>query len=162
MSKLIFKYFMDSEEGKMGRFESESACDMPVNIVIDNADEVTVEPDTEVDVEIFGISSKVSIYENEDEYNPPNTSMAPVSLIPMGTFDPVEDDWDSFEQSADILFSGIVTAVDTDDEAEEDNPNYCVTIESFGIDFNLYLRYDGEIKVGNVIHGTAWLWGEIK
>ena len=57
--------------------------------------------------ELWSNEYEVSIYSSEEEYRAAGTSMAPISMIPMGTFpaNPVQKD---FRQNAMILFTGIV------------------------------------------------------
>ena len=87
--------------------------------------------------------------------------MAPVSLIPMGTF-PVDPDDKNFQQSPNIIFSGKVLRADFDAEAAAEDPNYSIVVETFKMNFTLICQYDGEIAKDNIISGIARLYGDIE
>jgi hypothetical protein len=163
MTKLKFFGFMDYEDGKIARVETtdDEGMEIPINIFIDNADEFENVQEGPCTIEIFGIGNGVKIYSSDEAYNnAEETKMAPISIIPMGTF-PANDDWAHFEQSPHILFSGRVLNVEWDPSADPDEENCNIMIETLGFTFNLYLRYEGRVEVGYIVHGVAWLFGDM-
>lgn len=162
MTELYFHYFMDYEDGRMARVSiPNDDMDIPVNIFIDNADEYGDAAEGPCAIEICGVGDNVEIFSSEEDYRKAEgTSMAPISMIPMGTF-PANDDWEHFEQSPHILYSGKVLDVEWDPSAEPDEPNCDIAIETLGFTFNLYLRYKGKVEAGNIVHGVAWLYGDM-
>ena len=38
---------------------------------------------------------------------------------------------------------------------------YFIVIETLGFTFNLYLCHAGNVEAGNVVHGVAWLFGDM-
>ena len=76
-------------------------------------------------------------------------------LIPIGTF----PDPDTGEETPDILFTGVVTHLETDPDAPEDEPDCSAEVETADFTFRLLFRTEDEIKPGNVLYGFAWLFG---
>ena len=85
--------------------------------------------------------------------------MAVQSMIPTGTFHPFSE---NSQPEPTILYSGIVKSVDIDKEAAEDRPNYLLEIETYGMTFSLYVRHEGEIQAGDIVSGSAWIYGDLK
>ena len=160
MSRFNLCGFTDYEDGKMGRFETAGPIGMPVNIFIDNAADFTGEERGLCSVDVSGVGRDIQVYESEETYLATDPKTDVPSLIPMGTFSP-SDDGESFDQSPDTSFTGRVLDVDWDREAGEDEPNCCMLIETLELTFSLYLRYDRAVKKGYVVHGTAWLFGDL-
>ena len=46
-------------------------------------------------------------------------------------------------------------------DAPADQPNYCLTVTTYGLEFIALTHFDGEIKEGNIVAGEAWLYAEI-
>ena len=161
MSRLKFCYFTDYEDGKMARMLTTEEMEIPVNIFIDNANEIGDAHEGYCNIDICGIGSSIEIFSSEDEYAASDSQMAVVSMIPMGTF-PVNPDDKDFEESPHILFTGKVLDVEWNPEAEEDEANCCLLIETLELLVNLYLRYDKPIENGYIVHGVAWLFGDME
>ena len=163
MAKLKFLYFMDYEDGEIARVETsdDGGLEIPFNIFIDNADEYTDAKEGSCAIDICGVGSDIRIFNSEEDYcKDEKNKMASISMIPMGTF-PANNDWEHFEQSPHILFSGRVLDVEWNPSAKSDEPNCDIVVESLGFTFNLYLRYDGTVNVGNIVHGIAWMFGNM-
>ena len=162
MTNLFFDYFSDyednNEEGKMTRFNTEKDH-IPVNIFIDNAYKFSDMKKCLCAVDICGVGCDIDVYESEEEYHSAKTNMAEISMIPMGTFS-VNDDKD-FKESPHIIFSGKVLDYEWNPEPKPDEPNICILIETLGLVFNLYASYDGKMDKGYIVHGVAWLYGDI-
>lgn len=161
MTQLKFLGFKDYEEGKMACMET-IGDEIPLNIYIINADEFDEDEKEELcEIEIFGEGEDIRIFGSEEEYYKDEESeMAVISMIPLGTF-PVDNHWNDFEMSPYILFTGKVLDFGWNISAKPDEFNCAVTIETLGIVFCLFVRYDGIIEVGNVVQGVAWLYGSI-
>ena len=163
MTDFIFQYYSDYEDGRMARLETvgEEAGGVPVNIFIDNASEHETLRKGPCVVDVSGVGNDFEIFASEEEYNAKGCFMASVAMIPMGVFssDPENK---SFEESPHILFSGKVTGVEYNDPAPEDQPNCCLTIETYGLTFDYYIRYGERVAPGSIVHGVAWLFGDIQ
>lgn len=88
--------------------------------------------------------------------------MAPVSMIPAGTF-PANPDEKDFQQSPVIVFSGEVLEVEENPEYGPDEAICCVTVQTLEMVVNVFLRIacEEQITVGGILSGTAWLFGDI-
>ena len=159
MTKVRFYRFVPYEDGFMGHFELLDEG-VPVNIFIDNAEDFKDAPECDAEVDIFGVYQGLDVFKTEEEYRATGTHMATESMIPTGTFTPGGNQA-GYEQSPTILYNGIVKEVETDEEAEENRPNYCLTIQTYGMTFHLFARYDGEIQVGDIVSGNAWIYGDM-
>ena len=163
MSQFKFYYYMDCEDGKMARVETTEDLEIPVNIFIDNADESKAVKGDLCSIDVCGIGSNIEIFASEETYESVDSKlkMAIPSMIPIGTF-PADPDDKMFEESPHILFTGRVVDVEWDSEAESDEPNCCILVETLEFTFNLFLRYDAPIEKGYIVHGIAWLFGDMK
>ena len=160
MSTLTFVCFMDYKDGKMARMETTEDMEIPVNIFIDNASEFEdLQRETPCSIDIYGVGSNIEVFPSEEAYEASGLQMAPISMIPMGTF-PVNDDPD-FMESPHILCSGMVTEVENMPPSNPGDPNYCLTIETLEFEFHLYALLDKPVAAGYIIHGVAWLFGDI-
>lgn len=81
-------------------------------------------------------------------------------MIPIGTFSPGHDNV-NFQQSPHILFSGRVVGVAWNPSADANEPNCCLEIETLEMTFNLYMRYAASVEIGYIVHGVAWLFGDL-
>ncbi len=160
MTKLELQYYMDYEDGKMGRFETTGDDGgVPVNIFIDNySDDFPTEGECFID--IYSLGYNIEVYKTEEEFDAAHSDfrMAVRSMIPMGTFSSGTED---SEQNPRILFTGKVFGFDKDPEATGDDPNYLIHIDTYGFDFHLYTKYDGELEAGDIVHGVAWIYGDL-
>ena len=161
MSKLIFSYFQDYEDGKMARMRTTGEYEIPVNIFIDNASELEGVKKGYCNIDICAVGNDIDIYSSEEDYWQADSRMDIISMIPLGTFPADPDDAD-FEESPHILFTGKVLDVKWNPAAEEGDVNCCIRIETLGFTFNLYLDYDKPVEKGYIVHGVAWLFGDME
>ncbi len=162
MTKLDLLYFMDYEDGKMGRFETTGdEGGVPVNIFIDNYSDGLESFKGLCSMDICGLGYGIEFYKTEEGFEKAHSDfrMAVPSMIPMGTFSA----WDggTMEENPRILFTGRVLDVQRDPEASEEEPNVLIYIDTYGFEFFLYTRHDGEIEKGDIVHGIAWIYGDI-
>ena len=156
MTKVHFYHFMPYEDGKLANVDL-SEYEIPVNIFILNAEELGNLPECDAEIDICGDSWGVDVYKSEDEYYAQGNNMAAQSMIPTGTFWVSDETKESGPQPT-ILFSGIVKSVETDEEAAED----LLEIETYGMTFSLYVCHGSEIQVGDIVSGSAWIYGDLK
>ena len=159
MNEFVFRYFADCEDGEMARLET-AESGIPINIFAEDGTDFDLQDGECCKVELYGIGSQVDVYSTEEALDESGCRMAVPSMIPMGTFPP-KDTAEDFEESAHILFVGKVLEVDTDPEANENQPNYCLKVETLEMTLQLYLRHEGLIEVGSILHGVAWLFGPV-
>ena len=171
MSKLEFCYFMNYEDGEMARFKTMAwfntteSEEIPVNIYIDDAGDLEYEPEGHVEMDIYGIVKELKVYPSEEEYmKQEKPIMAPISMIPIGTFpeswpDPPEDE--DFDESPHIYFTGRVVESEWYPDAGEDWTDCKLLVETLGIELNLLLRYGKPISEGCIVQGVAWLFGNL-
>ena len=159
MTKMTFWSYADYEDGKMAACETTGRDEIPVYIFIDNAGDFPDMRPGPFMMDIFAVGNKIQVFENEAACMASGSKMAPVSMIPMGTFSPTNDP--DFEPSPHILYSGRVLDVERQEYVGPDEINYRVLIETLGLTFLLCLSYDGAIEVGNIVKGVAWLFGNI-
>ena len=160
MTKLDLQYIADYEDCKMGRFETTGDDGgVTVNILIDNYSE-GFPSEGECFMEICGLGYNIEVYKTEEEFDAAHSDfkMAVPSMIPIGTFSAVEE---AAEEDPRILFTGKVFGFETDPEAEGNDPNHLIHIDTYGFDFHLYTKYDGNLEAGDILHGVAWLYGDL-
>ncbi len=163
MSQFKFCYYQDHEDGKMARVETagdEYESGIPVNIFIDNAEEHLDMEEGLCSIEVCGVGSDFTVYPDEASYEAAGTNFASVSMIPMGTFAPPSEERGSGE-SPHIMYSGRVMEVERAPACQAPEPNIRIGIETLGLCFDLFTRYDGPVEPGNNISGVAWLFGNI-
>lgn len=160
-TKFVFNYFMDYEDGKIAHLEMANEYEVPLNLYADNADEIMIENGAICFVDVLGIGSDIAVFGSEEEYKKSGNQMDSISMIPIGTF-PADETTDEFEQSPYILFSGKVLNVEYNSDASFNEPNYCITIETLGMNFKLFIQCDEVISNGNIINGVAWLFGNLE
>ena len=161
MNRLKFCYFQDYEDGKMARMLTTGEYEIPVNIFIDNASEFEGVKRGYCNIDVCAVGSSIDIYASEEEYRQTDSNMDIISMIPMGTFSVKPDDED-FQESPHILFTGKVLDVAWNPEADEDDANCCVLVETLGLMINLYLNYDKPVEKEYIVHGVAWLFGDME
>ena len=167
MSRLKFCYFMDYEDWEIARFETTGGMEIPVNIYIENADSFEYEPEGYAIVDICGVVKELKVYPSEEEYMklPEEPKMAPMSMIPIGTFpesypDPPEDE--DFDESPHIYFTGRVLKSEWDPDAGEDWTNCKLLVETLELELNIFLRNETPIPEGTIVQGVAWLFGDLQ
>ena len=159
MNKFVFRHFSACEDGQMARLET-AKSGIPVNVFAEEGTDFDLQDGESCCVDLYGIGSQMEVYPTEKALHASGHRMAVPSMIPMGTFPP-RDSEGPFEESPHILFVGTVLEVDTDPEANKNQPNYCVSVETLEMTLQLYLRHEGSIEVGNILHGVAWLFGTV-
>jgi len=158
--KLKFCGYTDYEEGKLARVETIESG-IPVNIHAEDDSDFGMKSGEICIVDIYAVGSDISVYSSEEEYKNSGNRMAAVSMIPMGTFSVNPED-ENFKQSAQILYTGKAAAVEKSPQGDDENaPNYLLKIQTYEMEFQLYTHYDGIIKTGYIVHGIAWLFGDI-
>ncbi len=160
MTRMKFNGYRDYENGKMAICETVGSDEIPVNIFIDNAEEYAGFENGLCLIDVCGVGSNYDVFPSEEAYLASEHKMAPISMIPMGTF-PLHEEDEDFEPSPHILFSGKVLDVDWNEDAEPEGANCCLLIETLGLTFHLYTRCGSDIAEGYYIHGVAWLFGRI-
>ena len=160
MNKFYFNGFEDYEDGKMARLITTGEYEIPINVFIDNANDYEDMGHGFCTIDVSAMGSSIEIYKDEEDYRSAGTCMDIISMIPVGTF-PLDDDDEDFEESPHILFSGKVIEAEANPDADEDEPDYCLCIETLGFEMNLFVKSDEEIENGNIVHGVAWLFGDI-
>ena len=143
-------------DSKIARMETCGEERIPVNIFADDDSDWEIKDGTPCDIEVFGTADDIEVFDSEEAFAAHNSIMAPISMIPSGTFSS-----ESSEQSPHIIFSGKVIEVEKDPNAEENQPNYCLNIDSHELRFCLFVRYGGEIAAGNIVSGEAWIYADI-
>ena len=151
---------MDYEDGKMAKMFTTDDMEIPVNIFVDNANEFENAKYGVCFMDICAVGPRIEIYPTEEEYEATGTHMAIPSMIPIGTFSADPDDKD-FEESPHILFTGTVIDVAWNTDAEKGEANCCLLIETLEMMINLYLEYDEPVEKGYIVHGIAWLFGDM-
>ena len=159
-TEFVFHRWIDSRGGHLARFSLEAVGGVPVNIEIDNANGAGITAGQTCRVEVYGFGSAPEVYASETDYYSSKHSMYVDSLIPTGTFPSTSRS--GKEESAEILFSGKAQIVETKSGAGPNEPNCCVVMKVLGMVFLLYTRSDENIAPGSIIHGTAYLYGELK
>ncbi|MBR0417271.1 MAG: hypothetical protein IJI56_05630 [Firmicutes bacterium] len=160
MTKLELQYFMDYEDAKMGRFETTGDDGgVPLNILIDNYSE-EFPSEGECFIDIYSLGYHIEVFKTEEEFDAAHSDfrMAVPSMIPIGTFSSQED---GSGQDPRILFTGKIFDFEKDPEATGDDPNTLIHLDSYGFDFHLYTKYDGELEAGDIVHGVAWIYGDL-
>lgn len=160
MTKLYFDEYKDGTEGKMARMET-FQYKIPVNIHAEKGSDFSLSKDTLCEVEIFADEDEIYIYKDEEEYRKLEKQVAPIAMIPIGTFDTTPDG-KPIKESPFVIFSGKVLQVEYNDKAENDEPVCCLRIESYDMNMNLFSWHQGKIEPGYYVHGMAWLYGTIK
>ncbi|WP_409967481.1 hypothetical protein RFF05_12910 [Bengtsoniella intestinalis] len=160
-TEFLFYEFLDYENGKIACLEMTGDEEIPINIFIDNAENVHIQAKEHCDIDVIGIGSNIEVFASEAALKNTKQMLAPIALIPMGTF-PVDSNRDNFEPSPHILFSGKVLAVEYNADATPSDANYCITVETLGMTFTVYTRYEATIAVGYIVKGVAWLFGDME
>jgi len=158
---MVFKSYIQYSEEETLAAVLASLDMVPVNISLDEGSDMNLETGDECVAELWSNDYEVSIYSNEEEYRDAGTSMAPISMIPMGTF-PANPRQKDFRQNAMILFTGIVREAERNPEPEEDAPVWRLRIETYALSFDLYYFEDALVQPGYLVHGQVWLYGAVR
>lgn len=157
--RFIFQDYTDYEEGKLARVET-MVSEIPVNIHAEDDSDWTLQNGQICEADVCAVGNDITVYSSEEEYAQSGKRMAVVSMIPMGTF-PANPEDKNFKQSAHILYVGKVVDVRKNETTGEDEPNYLLTIQTYEMQFELYVYYEGSIERGNLIYGVAWLFADV-
>jgi hypothetical protein len=160
-TEFIFNTFLEYEEGTIAQVGTTGDFEVPMNIFCEAGTDFDLKEGERCEAEVMGAGSGIEIFEDAEAYEKTGTMFGLPSLIPSGTF-PAEGGAESFQQSPTIIFTGTVLDVVKNPDPGEDDPNYCLEVETLEMTMSLYVRYDGEIKKGNVVNGEAWIFGDIK
>ena len=160
MTKFRFCGFNDYEDGKMAHVETIGEYEIPVNIFIDNANELGDLEECLCSIDVCAVGQNFRIFASEEEFNAADSKMAVISMIPIGVFSP-NPDYSDFQPSPHIYYTGKVLNVAWDPNAAEDMPNCCLTIEMLSMTLKHYVRRDTPVEVGSIAQGVAWLYGDL-
>lgn len=159
---MIFNSYLEySEDETLARVETPvEELLVPINISLDEGADMDLKEGDLCSAALWSNDYEVEIFSSEDEYRKSGTQMAPVSMIPIGTFsaNPEQDD---FQQNAMILFTGFVREVERNPEPEDGAPFWKIRVETYGLVFDLYYFEDEPIEPGYLIHGRVWLYGRL-
>ncbi len=159
---MIFNSYLEySEEETLARVQTPvEELLVPINISLDEGADMDLKEGELCSAALWSNDYEVEIFSSEDEYRKSGTQMAPVSMIPIGTF-PANPEQDDFQQNAMILFTGFVREVERNPEPEDGAPFWKIRIETYGLVFDLYYFEDEPVEPGYLIHGRAWLYGRL-
>ena len=161
MSKFYFHSFCDyRDDEKLAELNTTDGLEIPMLICIDNYAEVADMKEGYCYIDVMGIGKNVEVYPTIEAFKCSHEGVHYISMIPIGSFSLKEDDED-FEKSPRILFSGILRAFERNVSAEEDEPNVCLTVETLEFTVNFLTHYDGDLDVGYIVCGSAFLYGDL-
>ena len=136
--------------------------EVPVNICLDaDWSDWDLEQCDICEAKLWADEYEIKIFPNEEEYQKADINMAPISMIPCGTF-PADPDQQNFQQNALILFSGKVKEVEWNPRPKDDKPLLRMLIETYALTFNLFCYEDEPVEPGFIVHGQVWLNGELR
>lgn len=136
--------------------------EVPVNICLDaDWSDWDLEQSDICEGKLWSDEYEVEFFQNEEEYQKSGINMAPVAMIPCGTF-PADPDQQNFQQNALIFFSGKVKEVEWNPRPKDDKPLLRMLIETYALTFNLFCYEDEPVEPGFIVHGTVWLNGELR
>ena len=162
MTTLKFIYYIPDEQGTLARMETTGEeAGVPLNILAVEGSDFDLAEGVVCELDLYGLADDLKVYEDEDAYGEVEKFFAPLHMIPAGAFPKPEDEGEEYVGAPIISFSGRVEALERDEEAPADQPNYSLTVTTYGLEFTLFTHFDGEIKEGNIVAGEAWLYAEI-
>ena len=151
-----FGHYIDYDEREtLARIYTED--EVPLNVSLDAGSDMDLKAEEPCSAAFWSNDYEVSVYPSEEAYYQAAeqaAQMASIAMIPMGTFSPEQ-------QTAAILFSGIVREVERNPEPQEGMPLWRLRIETYAFHFDLYYYQDEPVAPGYVIHGQAWLYGKV-
>lgn len=159
MTDFRFCGFSDYKDGKMAHLET-MEYEIPVNIYAEADSDFSLEEGDICSVYIYGSGRNIRFFADENALEASGSQMAPVSMIPMGTF-PADPEDKGFQGSPHIMFSGKVTGGETNPDAGPDEPNFCLTVDTLEMTVHVFVRYEGDITIGGILSGVALLYGDI-
>jgi len=159
---MIFNSYLEySEDEMLARVQVQTEdLPVPVNISLDEGSDMNLEEGDSCEAALWSNEYEVKIFSSDDEYRKAGTQMAPVSMIPIGTF-PANPDQEDFQQNAMIYFTGFAREVERNPNPEEGAPVWRIRVETYGLTFDLFYFEDEPVAPGYLVHGRAWLYGEL-
>lgn len=157
--------YMKTESGMLARVET--ACRTPLNVKLDQDPEMDLKPGTRCELDIRGYSGEFRIFQNESdlrEYAEEKHDISSTEVVkPVGTYiPPVGWSSDNSWQKPTIIFTGVVQGGTHYSSADEDEPNYSLVVKTFDMVFDLKVRYDGKVWIGDYVCGNASLHATVK
>lgn len=166
MAKFIFHGYIPYEDGYLAKVTTEGEESISLNIFADNYKDYPELKECHCLMSVGGVATETQFFENEDKYymlmQEIGNEMKAKDMIPLGTKEEGEIIAEDFEESPHVLYSGTVLEVTPIEEGKEEQFNCILTVETLGMNFQLLLRTEEEIKVGNVVYGIAWLFGDFE
>ena len=162
---MTFMKYIKTESGMLARVET--TCRAPLNVQLDQDSEMDLKPGTRCELDIRGYSGDFRLFQYEGdlyEYAGEKYDIHSTEVVkPVGTYIPpkgwsVDNSW----QKPTIVFSGVVQDGIYYSSAAEDKPNYSLAVKTFDMVFDLKLRYDGKVRIGDYVCGQAWLYATMK
>ena len=161
MDKFVFFRFGygDVKDGLLARLETE-VHEVPFNVIVEDGSDLDLQEEDVCCAELYGTAGDdMKVWPTEEALYANGCDMAVPSMIPVGTFPRT---WgEPFYQNPWILFVGNVLEVEAAPEAPSERSIYCLLVETLEMTLHLSFRYDGLIKPGDILYGTAWLRGRI-
>ena len=161
---LKFHGCMEYGDMMMARLETEEN-QIPLNVILENYEEYEDLPDgTECEILLIGDWMETTVYDSREDYFQDNNFMDATALIPSGTFPAYENGvaGEYSGQTPMILYSGTVLEAEYREQPDEKKPNYRLLVETLDLKFQLFTRYEGMIRDGSIVHGTAFMSGIIE
>ena len=160
MTKVRLGSCFDYDGEQMARLTIlDAEMEIPINISIGDNTEQNLTVGEVYDAEIWTDEYELSIHTPEDSLAQVG-SKEPATLIPSGTF-PADPNNKEFKENGMIIFTGVVRSIECYPDADEDDPKCKLTIEAYCLTFDLYYFGDDHVKVGYVIDGSCWLYGNL-
>lgn len=160
-TKVIFSGYIEYDEQETLARVNTLEDEVPLNISLKDGSDMDLMENESCSVHLWTNDYAIDIYSTEKEYDRQKTHMAPISMIPTGTF-PANPDEKDFKQNASILFSGIVKEIERNPDPREGAPIWRLGIETYPFYFDLFYYEDEPVVKGNLVHGRAWLYGTLK
>ena len=162
MDEMVFRGYMKYSEDETLAGLNVSKDEVPVNISLDHGSDMDLAMGDACKAELWSNEYEVNLYPSEEEYLKAETHMAPISMIPIGTFPIIPDNPDQIiQQNAWILFTGIVREVERNPEPEDGMPIWRIKIDTYALSFDLFYYEDENVEPGFLVHGRAWLYGTL-
>ncbi len=158
MTELRYCFDSEYEDGRLFRVET-AESGIPVNVFGQPGSDDGLEPGDACFADICGLCSDLEVYEDEDAYYASGTQFASVSMVPLGVF---SAEGGGRGDSPHIMFSGKVLDAEKDADAGPDDDNFYLRVSTLEMELHLFTRFEGDIKAGSTVHGTAWIFGKIR
>ncbi len=166
LTDLKFNEYLDFEDGRIASMKTmgDSELEIPVNVFAEPGSDLSLPEGAVCPVELFSSDFEVDTYDSAEDVKE-STNMAPIAMIPIGTF-PLEADDPSFRQSPWIIFNGKVIHLALrrchDSDPADNDYALCVTVETADLLVTLEVQCEAEVELGEYWHGTAFLSAVIR